>query len=94
MLRRKGFFVRIHRDMIPHAAKQEWVEVEGAKVARWGQTKWDRVGWQGVSRELSKRDAIKIAKAYQRAGFHSQVTFRGADQERVIIKDFDRKRNA
>lgn len=45
-------------------------------------------GWFGMSRELSRKDAVRYAKAYRRAGFHSRVLFIGNNGLSAVIDEF------
>lgn len=95
---RTGHFVQIHRDA--HSGRKttpETVEVEGRKVFRTVKVStWnmEKPGWSNVGREMKLRDARKIAKAYQRAGFPVQVLLRTNDGRAKVVKSYDKPRNA
>lgn len=86
--KRTGHFVQIYRDAYDYNVPNEYVEVAGKKVLRWN---W-KAGWMGVSRELSRQDAKRFAKEYQRAGFHARVLFRG-NHEKHVTDEFKIRRN-
>lgn len=44
-------------------------------------------GWDYATREMSRRAARKIARAYKRAGFPSRVIFRGHREEEFKVTD-------
>lgn len=91
---RTGHFVQIHRDVIPHGRKQEYIEVEGRKHARWADSPVERWrtpsnGWRNVSRELDFRRARFYAKAYKRAGFTTRIILRDA-RGTTVVKTYEK----
>lgn len=91
MTTRKGFFVQVWKPSVPRAfGRPDYVTVAGRSTSR-GLVGASR--WTGVSRELSRRKAIRFAREYNRAGFITRVVFRGFDRETVVVQVFNKKRN-
>ena len=100
-MKRKGHFVQIRRDVIPHGAQQEYVDVGSKwyeKVARWAMpaaSRWrsPQPGWSGVTTELPRKDAVRVAKHYNKYGFHTRVILRGNGDGFTVTDEFKTKRN-
>lgn len=75
---RTGHFVQIFIPLGSYSDRK-WVEVEGRKwpthYIRYPELNSD--GWFYTSRELNRKDAVKYARAYRKAGFSARVLFRG-----------------
>ncbi len=89
---RTGHFVQIWKALGHPYIDVDYVDVDYSrwKIARTVSSYpiYAQDGWFGMSRELSRRDAIKYARAYRRAGFPSRVIFRGNSGERKITDEF------
>lgn len=101
--RRSGHFVQIFRRIAPvndwhakptsprdHRHHPNYTRVEGRPIAITvtGYPSYAPDGWFYVSRELSRKDAVRFAKAYRRAGFPSRVLFCGNDGKSRITDEF------
>lgn len=74
--------MQVHRPKHDPSKKREYVTVLGRSISTTANNKWeswwDQTGWIYVSRELPRRKAKVIAKAYRNAGFNSRVLLRDA----------------
>jgi hypothetical protein len=102
--RRAGHFVQVFkpiasRDWVKPPPKSprddrrnhpNYVEVEGRTTSRtvpeYPGYAWD--GWFYMSRELPRRQAVKFARAYRRAGFDSRVILRRNDGGWSVTDEF------
>lgn len=89
--RRSGHFVQIFKPLGPRGVvHSNYIEVEGRVTSRTVPEYpfYAPDGWFGMSRELSRKDAVRYAKAYRRAGFHSRVLFIGNNGLSAVIDEF------
>lgn len=92
--RRAGHFVQVFKPLGPERGRHGYVDIAG-RVTSLTVTEYPahvRDGWFFMSRELSRKDAVRFAKEYKRAGFNTRVLFKGNDGKTVIVDEFAPKK--
>lgn len=90
----KDYYMPKHRRAKIDRQHPNYVEVEGRITSRTvtSYPEYAKDGWFYMSRELSRDDAIRYAKAYKRAGFASRVIFKGNGGEWNVTDSFAPKK--